>query len=151
MQSYVKPMMRAVEEDAGSCGCNFHFNETPSECSTAVLPGVIDGGRGPCVTVDPGQIQGGDLNPGAVRSNTILALGDGTAQVTPLANTGIPGTQPINFGIPVGTRGAYADVAADRGAFLGLGPDVGLAYGGQTLVLVPTGQSIAIATPPILP
>lgn len=110
MKSYVKPMMRAIEDDAGSCGCNFRFNETPRDCSVAVLPPT--GGVGPCVTVDAGNvsINPQEINLAPIGTNTILGVRDGQIQVTPLENTGLPGTQPINFGIPVGTRGVFLDV-----------------------------------------
>lgn len=148
MKTYVKPLMRALEDDAGSCGCNFHFNETPSDCRTPILPPTSGG---PCVSVDAGQVQPGqEITLAPIRSNTVVHAEDGGASVTPLANTGIPGTQPINFGIPVGTRGVYADYALNRGGYATAGPDVGLVVGGQSLS-IHTGQVAGVVLPALLP
>lgn len=136
MQSYVKPMMRVLEEDAGSCGCNFHYNETPSDCRQAVLPGTVGAVSGPCVSVtgQPGP-GSGEVNLAAIQKNTIVGVRDGSIAVTPFANTGLPASQPIDFGIPVGTRGLYLDVNLASGVTVGQTGALGASVAGRTILL----------------
>jgi hypothetical protein len=93
---YHKPAFAALNMDSELSACNFHFTNTGSE--------------GPFINF---QVQpGGELNPQAVATNNVANVGDNSASVTPLANTGIPGTDPIGIGVPVGVTGVHANVGA---------------------------------------
>lgn len=132
MESYAKPIVRAITENAGSCGCNFRFNDTTANCSVTGIPPVQGGA---CVTANVGRFEPAEPDAKPILTNTILGVSDGGVAVTPLANTGIPGTQPITFGVPVGTRGIYLDVTL-QGATLAHAQEVGVNVLGVTAAIV---------------
>jgi hypothetical protein len=90
--AYQKPIFGPLRMDSEQSGCCFFF--TNSGQGVYVYNGDGTGG-------DPGQGQG-----------SVASVGNNNAAVTPLCGTGLPATQPITFGVPVGVTGIYAQVGA---------------------------------------
>jgi hypothetical protein len=142
LETYAKPTLRAIAEDVGSSGCNFCFNNTSGQqCDIAAINDILNrpvSVTGPCITVDPGQTNvtvPANPNPEAVFTNTIVGVNDNGFRVTPLANTGLPGTQHINVGVPVGTRGIYADLSLTHGQYAINRDSFGVDALGQTVLI----------------
>jgi hypothetical protein len=113
--TYAKPLLRALSADVGVSSCNFHQSNSGG-CGISVLDSVgstrlptLSGG---CVGVTAGstQFDPSGVNANPILTNTILGVDDNGVSVTPLAGTGLPGTQPIDITAPVGTHGIYVDV-----------------------------------------
>ena len=83
--AYQKPLIGALSLDSENCGCCFYVNNS---------------GQG-------FYVYNGD---GSSRSKDIASVGDNSVAVTPLCGTGLPATQPITFGVPIGATGIHANV-----------------------------------------
>ena len=118
--SYQKPVIGALSLESENCGCNFYVNDAGQGfyvyTEGRILPGGQGGGIGTPVGTVPVPAPELQANPGAIAHNNVAHVGDGSASVTPLANTGLPATQPIIFGVPIGATGIHANVGPSGSA-----------------------------------
>jgi hypothetical protein len=98
--AYQKPIIGALSLESENCGCNFFIDGNGKGFFLYTEGEIIPGGQPP------------RLNPGAIQGNNVASVGDNSASVTPLANTGLPATQPIVIGVPVGVSGVQANVGS---------------------------------------
>jgi hypothetical protein len=101
--AYTKPVLKSLSMETEQSGCCFFFTNSGqgvyiyTEGGSTGLPGL--------------EVNPDGINPGAAAGNPVATVGsDGGASVTPLCGTGLPATQPIIFGVPVGVTGVGASI-----------------------------------------
>lgn len=121
MASYTRPLVTPVSLDAASLSCNITGRNSSGQCVEFGLTCIQIGGIG--LTIDPTQ----PITVAPILTNTLLGLDESGVRVTPLANTGAPGSDPIEVGIPVGVHGVKVVITPSGGAYAidpnGLGVD----------------------------
>lgn len=119
MIAYARPLVTALSLDAATLSCNFTGNNTSRQCAQSVKS---------CFFLGPIDATPGPLDTSPILTNTLLGLDNNGIRVQPLANTGAPGSGPIQFGVPVGVHGVALEITATSGTYAidpqGLGVDV---------------------------
>jgi hypothetical protein len=146
--AYQKPIIGALSLESENCGCNFFVDGNGEGFFLYTEGPLLPGGDGSGgVTTPVGPLPTGvpefRPNPQAVGQNNVASVGDNSASVTPLANTGLPATNPIIIGVPAGVSGVHANVGP-VGSGIGANTYAHVDTSGLALTLLGTRYDVPI-------
>lgn len=118
MPAYQTPLVRAVSLEAASLACNAQQRNTSGSCSRSILQCVTIDTAPVFVAIDPENPPTAPaIDTSPILTNTLLGVSDGGIRVQPFANTGVPGSQPVTVGAPIGIHGIRLELTATRGSY----------------------------------